>query len=141
VVAFEGDFLLGSPWWDAGLAADPEFFSRAAVWDHIDAYDGAPIHVLVDHRTALSSTYAISGFGATIDEFMALRDPDGSLTADLRDLGALDDGDIDLTEFNVLFHHRLTEAGTPTSLTWIDAATHRFTNDAFDAIVDLLAAE
>jgi hypothetical protein len=139
VVAFEGDFLL-APWWDQALRNDPNMYSRATVWAYIDTYDGAPIHFLLDKRTATADNYSVSGPGSNIGDFMALRDADGSLTADLAAIGALDDEDLDLTEFSTLFHHRLTEAGKPSSITWINDGVHRLSPGAITAIADLLTS-
>ena len=142
VIAFEGDWLIG-PWWDDVIASDPDFYAKWAVWQHIDHYDGAPIHLLVDRQTSAADPpyYSVVGLGAAVDEFLALRDADGSIAADLSALGALEDNNIDLIEFNLLFNYRLEQAGVPATLTWIDQSPHAVSWAAVAAINDLLEVD
>ena len=137
VVAFEGDFLM-APWWDEAITTDPSFYADWAVWEHIDAYEGAPIDILADRKTAEAASYTVTGLGSTVEDFLSLRDDEGSITADLTTIGALADDNLDLTEFNTLFHYRLEQAQKPTSLTWIDEGAHTMSWTAVDAITELL---
>ena len=134
VVYFEGDTLL-SPVWDQALRADPTLYTDLTPWRYINDYAGPPIHFLIDRQTAAAYT------APSTDDYLNLRDPNSELRADLAAMGALDDGVLDIGEGTTLFHRRLLDAGTPTTLTWIDHAVHRLSPPAIDAITQLLLAD
>lgn len=141
LVLFEGDYY-SSPWWDSALAADPTLYEDLAIWTDLGEYESGPLHVLVDLWTR-DSVYKVMTLlsDKTMDEYLALREPDGGLEADLGRLGAMDDGDIDLIEMSKLFQLRATEAGLEVTWTEIEQAPHAMTPTAIDAIVSLVVGQ
>ncbi len=145
LVLFEGDHLL-APWWDDNLRDDPTLYRDITVWDYIDGYAGYPIHFLLDEQTAQDhktySVEALLGPGtSTVDDYLELRDPQGDLRETLEQIGAFDDGQLNLTEFSLLFHEKLIEAGHPSTVTWIDAASHSISTEAKEAIAEIIFGE
>jgi acetyl esterase/lipase len=139
LVLFEGGQGL-NPWLDDDFRADDTLFNDAFVWNKLDAYTGGPIHLLVDRKTEADPFYWASNLirppTTSPDESLELRDP--ALATDLEAIGAFEDGEITFTEVSELLEYRLRSAGIPTSLTWIDSASHTMTIEAMQAIGDIL---
>jgi len=131
VVAFEGDFAMGSGWDDV-VREDPSFYDEMTVWSHIPNYDGGPIHVLVDSETNLAIT--------DVEEFLDLRHPDGAIRDAWEELGVVEENRATLVQSNEMFHTLLLEAGHETTLTTITALGHSLGLDAEAAIIELVFA-
>ena len=110
-----------------------------AVWDHIEDYGGPPIHHLLDEQS-LPELYVDDNPVGYLDEFFAIRDPDGSLRSELESLGAFNDQRIDIGEFTELLHKRLLAAGHTSTLTWLNSASHSLDSTSSAAAQEAIAA-
>jgi len=88
LVPWEGDWLMIYNFWDSILADDPAVMETITPWAHLPGPAGLR-WVFVRSETPGESRSATDARGP--DGWLALRDPDGGLTAALEENGAFDD--------------------------------------------------
>ena len=122
VISAEGDYFL-APDWNRLLGLDRSIAEVIPPWRFIDDYAGPPIHLMFDEHSRAAMVVGDVPEGALAD-FIALRDPDGTLARDLEARGALADNVLDWGETTQYLHDRLIESGAIASLTWTNYGVH-----------------
>jgi acetyl esterase/lipase len=122
LVTWDGDWMAIDPVWDAAITADPRLLDGYTPMTFLAAHSDLRVAMLASedplpYRRDLSDT-------ATATTFFSLRDPSGSLRAQLDASGALSDGYFDLRELQELFFSVLKAQGNPVSLQILPGSTH-----------------
>jgi len=120
-VAFEGDWLLANPMWDAWLADEPELFPAWTSWDHFADQPELAVHLLAS---------SAPGEGRTDGDWIEVRDPSGSFRSTLEGIGALDDNYVGLDEMQAMLFASLETMGHPTTFEVMPDSTHIMLSDA-----------
>lgn len=139
IISGEGDYFL-APDWNRVLDLDPEVAEVLPPWLYIDTYAGPPIHLMFDElsRAALAVGDVPEG---SLEDFIALRDVDGTLASDLEASGALDDNVLDWGETTQYLHDRLIESGATATLTWTSYGIHELGPEMMTTTINLAGGD
>lgn len=135
VALSDGEYFFHSAPFDGAFAANPvEMQDRVAAWVDPDRWPAelvAEFYVWAAAEGTAPRAVDEPGPGAG---WLVLRDPEGSIRADLEQLGRLDDGVVDYADAAALLAERLTAGGIDVEFDLI-AGGHR-TDDKAPDIVD-----
>jgi hypothetical protein len=123
LIVWEGDWLMaGSPsFWDPIQAADPAMFDAITPWAHIASRPELRVIVLESENNGLGrdATDALGPGG-----WLTVRDPTGVFTAAFQAMGAFDDGNLTLHEWQTVLADRLEQTGNLVSYDIMPDSTH-----------------
>ena len=123
LVTWDGDWLIitEAAGWDAHLAADPTLMESITPWAHLPAPPDMRF-VMLQPETSGEGRTASDSVGA--GDWLAARDPDGTMTATLEAIGAFDDGFISPDETDRVFAEVLRAAGADVILKTLPSSSH-----------------
>ena len=123
LIVWEGDWLMaGTPsFWDPIQAADPAEFDAITPWAHIASRPELRVIILESENNGLGRD-AKDALGP--DGWLTVRDPTGAFTAAFKAMGAFDDGDLSLHEWQTLLANRLEESGNLVSFDIMPDSNH-----------------
>jgi hypothetical protein len=129
LVTWEGDWIAMDPRapWDGAIAADPRFMDGYTPMSYIARDKELKVVMLVSENPGVEREVSDR---ASIDAFLALRDPSGDLRRQLDANGAFDDGIFDVVELQQLLYAVLKAQGNPVSLDIMPGSTHTSLSDA-----------
>lgn len=123
LVLFEGDWLLlAFPQWDRLLQEDPRLMDAVTPWAYLGE-SRMPVHILdSDDPTVVSVEDE--------DRWLTPRDHTGTFRRDLGELGAFDDGVVEMRETQRLLYGRLQNLGYEVSFHHLPHSTHDSLSEA-----------
>lgn len=123
LIAWEGDWLMaGTPsFWDPIHAADPAEFDAITPWAHIASRPELQVIILESEDNGLGRD-AKDALGP--DGWLTVRDASGAFTAAFKAMGAFDDGNLTLHEWQTLLADRLEESGNLVSYDIMPDSNH-----------------
>jgi D-serine deaminase-like pyridoxal phosphate-dependent protein len=123
LIAWEGDWLMaGTPsFWDPIQAADPAEFDAITPWAHIASRPELRVIILEAENNGLGRD-AKDALGP--DGWLTVRDPTGAFTAAFQAMGAFDDDNLALHEWQTLLADRLKASGNLVSFDIMPGSTH-----------------
>lgn len=129
LIAWEGDWLMaGSPsFWDPIYATDPAMFDAITPWAHIASRPELRVIVLESENNGLGRD-AKDALGP--DGWLTVRDPNGAFTAAFQAMGAFDDDNLALHEWQTILAGRLHESGNLVSYDIMPDSTHEYLSSA-----------
>jgi len=129
LIIWEGDWLMaGTPsFWDPIQAADPAMFDAITPWAHIASRPELQVIILESENNGLGRD-ARDALGP--DGWLTVRDPSGVFTAAFQAMGAFDDGNLSLHEWQTVLADRLQEAGNLVSYDIMPGSTHESLSSA-----------
>jgi dienelactone hydrolase len=129
LIAWEGDWLMaGTPsYWDPIHAADPATFDAITPWAHIASRPELHVIILESENNGLDRD-AKDALGP--DGWLTVRDPSGAFTAAFQAMGAFDDDNLTLHEWQTVLADRLHESGNLVSFDIMPGSTHEYLSKA-----------
>ena len=121
--SWDADFLIvtEAAGWDAYLAGDPTLMESITPWAHLPPPPNMRFVMLQPENSGVGRT-ATDALGA--DGWLAARDPDGTKTAVLDEIGAFDDGFIAPDETDQVFAEALRAHGADVTLLTMPGSSH-----------------
>lgn len=122
LVAWDGDWGMIDPSWEGVLENNPSSWEIFTPITHIDSDTSLKVVLLASgvvgsYKRDLSDP-------AAAESFFELRGPGDFLRQQLENIGALDDGIVDIQEDQQLLYSVLEEQGNPVTLTELPGASH-----------------
>jgi len=140
LVFFEGDFLLfGASIWTPLLQADPGVMDDQTPWPYLHVAAPFPTRIMVSETGAKTLKEPLKGDPWAEDSWLALRDPTGELRLELQELGAFEDGWLDVGETHALLQHHLEALGSEASLDVFPRSNHaNLSEEGLQLLVDAI---
>jgi hypothetical protein len=109
--------------WDDAIAADPRLMDGYTSMSHVAKEKDLKVAMLVSEDPGIERKVADQ---ATIDAFLAPRDPSGELRRRLEASGVFADGIFDVVELQQLLFSILEAQGNPVSLDVMPDSSHEY---------------
>lgn len=133
LVTWEGDWIMTDEFWDLLLHMDQHSILEGILpWAHLAKAPDLPVFVLTSDEPGIGGRHV--GGAEEPEDWLELRDPDGSLLRAIDAAGVLDDETVELDEQQWVLAHELLRNGNPVSYRVMPDSSHDRRSPAGDEV-------